>query len=112
MIYSTVIDCFGKGVIPYLYFNLNLISGNLLTTVYSSYQQSLYDKIISLREKGMNFVEIANWLNQNEYKTPRGRIFKNNHVHSIVKKRRGRLKILQTKPIQSLSSIRLKYKKV
>ena len=62
------------------------------------YQQSLYDKITSLREKGMNFVQIANWLNTKGYKTPRGRIFRNNHVQSIVKKRRTRLDMIQKEP--------------
>ena len=109
--YSTVTECFGKGVIPYLYFDLNLTSRNLHTPVYSNYQQSLYNKILSLREKGMNYVEIANWLNENNYKTPRGRFFRNNHVHSIVKKRRRRLDIIQKEPTQSLSNISLRYKK-
>ena len=111
MIYSTVTEYFGYGVLPYLHFTLNLSSQNLLTPVYSVYQQSLYDKITSLREKGMNFIEIANWLNTKGYKTPRGRIFRNNHVHSIVKKRRTRLDIIQKKPTQSLSNIILRYKK-
>ena len=99
-------ECFGKGVFPFLSFDLELTSQNLVTPVYSVYQQSLYNKILSLREKGMNYVEIANWLNDNNYKTPRGRIFRNNHVHSIVKKRRRHLDI-QKHPIQSLSNIKL-----
>ena len=111
MIYSTVTEYFGYGVLPYLHFTLSLSSPNLLTPVYSVYQQSLYDKITSLREKGMNFVQIANWLNTKGYKTPRGRIFRNNHVHSIVKKRRNHLDIIQKEPTQSLSNISLRYKK-
>ena len=104
-------ECSSNGVLSYLYFTLNLSSQNLITPVYSQYQQSLFDKIISLREKGMNYVEIANWLNENNYKTPRGRFFRNNHVHSIVKKRRRRLDIIQKEPTQSLSNISLRYKK-
>ena len=104
-------ECSSNGVLPYLYFDLTLSSQNLLTPVYSVYQQSLYNKILSLREKGMNYVQIANWLNTRKYKTPRGRIFRNNHVHSIVKKRRNRLDILQKEPTQSLSNISLRYKK-
>ena len=38
-----------------------------------------------MREKGMNDVQIANWLNDNGYKTPRVNTFKNNLVHSITK---------------------------
>ena len=110
--YSTVMECFGKGAFPCLSFDLKLTSQNLVSPVYSSYQQSLYNKITSLREKGMNFVQIANWLNTKGYKTPRGRFFRNNHVHSIVKKKRRRLKILKSKPTQSLSNIKLRYIKL
>ena len=102
-------ECSSNGVFPHLYFDLTLSSQNLITPVYSVYQQLLYDKIISQREKGMNYVQIANWLNAKGYKTPRGRFFRNNHVHSIVKKRRNRLDVVKTKSMQSLSNIRLRY---
>jgi len=36
----------------------------------------------------MNYKEVADWLNDNGYKTLRGGKFKNNHTHSIVKKKR------------------------
>ena len=42
----------------------------------------------------MNDVQIANWLNDNGHKTPRGNTFRNNHVHSIAKKRKRRLEII------------------
>tara|TARA_Y100000114_G_scaffold154918_1_gene177932 strand:- start:2542 stop:2730 length:189 start_codon:yes stop_codon:yes gene_type:complete len=38
----------------------------------------------------LGYRRIAYWLNDNQYKTPRGHEFKNNHVHSILKKRRIR----------------------
>ena len=104
-------ECSSNGVFPHLYFDLTLSSQNLITPVYSVYQQLLYDKIISHREKGMNYVQIANWLNENGYKTPRGNTFRNNHVHSIVKKRRSRLEFIRREPTQSLSNISLRYKK-
>ena len=40
----------------------------------------------------MNDVQIANWLNENGHLTPRGNTFRNNHVHSIAKKRKRRNK--------------------
>ena len=43
-----------------------------------------------MREKGMNDVQIANWLNDNGHPTPRGNKFKNAHVHSIAKKKKIR----------------------
>ena len=57
----------------------------------------------------MNDVQIANWLNENGHKTPRGNTFSNNHVHTIVRKRTNRLDILETEPKQSLSNIAIRY---
>ena len=37
---------------------------------------------------------LLSWLNEKQYKTPRGHEFKNNHVHSILKKRRIRNEII------------------
>jgi len=108
-----VTEYFIKGVFGYpnalLCFDLNLSSQNLWTSTYSNHQQFLYDTITDLRQKEMNDVQIANWLNENGHKTPRGNTFRNNHVHSIVKKRRKRLDILNTEPRQSLSYIMIKY---
>tara|TARA_B100000989_G_scaffold273988_1_gene232499 strand:+ start:909 stop:1088 length:180 start_codon:yes stop_codon:yes gene_type:complete len=56
----------------------------------------------------MNFKEIADWLNENEHLTPRGNKFKNNHLHSIAKKRKRRLEILDTEPTLSISNIKFK----
>ena len=111
MIYSTVTECFGKGVIPYLNFDLNLSSQNLRISNYSPYQHFLFKTISEMREKGMNDVQIANWLNDNGHPTPRGNKFKNAHVHSIAKKRKRRLEILDRKPTLSISNINFRYKK-
>ena len=59
----------------------------------------------------MNDVQIANWLNDNGHKTPRGNIFKNNHVHSIAKKRKRRLEIIDTAPTMSISNVIFHYTK-
>ena len=64
-----------------------------------------------MREKGMNDVQIANWLNDNGHPTPIGNTFKNAHVHSIAKKRKRRLEILDRKPTLSISNINFRYKK-
>jgi len=56
----------------------------------SDYQNFLHDKIKELHDSGLGYRRIAYWLNDNQYKTPRGHEFKNNHVHSILKKRRIR----------------------
>ena len=105
-------DCFGKGVFRYpnslLCFDLNLTSPNLRIPNYSQYQHFLYETIIELRNKEMNDVQIANWLNKNRHLTPRGNRFRNNHVHSIAKKRKRRLEIIETKPTVSISNVNFK----
>ena len=55
---------------------------------YSQYQFFLYETITEQREKGKTFDQIANWLNKKGYLSVRGKKFKGNHVHSIVKKKR------------------------
>ena len=57
----------------------------------------------------MNDVQIADWLNENGHLTPRGNKFKNNHVHSIAKKRKRRLEIIDTKPTLSISNMSVQY---
>ena len=54
----------------------------------SEYQFFLYETITSQRENGKTFDQIADWLNKRDYLTVRGKKFKGNHVHSIVKKKR------------------------
>ena len=58
--------------------------------IYSEYQEFLYKTISKLRETGLTFNQIADQLNTQEYKTPRGKLFTSAHAHSIVKKRRIR----------------------
>ena len=55
---------------------------------YSQYQFFLYETITGQREKGRTFDQIAGWLNGKGYLSVRGKKFKGNHVHSIVKKKR------------------------
>lgn len=108
-------DCVSKWVVgtynPLLCFDLILSSQNLRVSRYSDYQHFLFKTITEMREKGMNDVQIANWLNENGHPTPRGNKFKNSHVHSIAKKRKRRLEILDRKPTLSISNINFRYKK-
>ncbi len=58
---------------------------------YSNYQNLLYSVIFKMRqEEGLSFNKIAQYLNENGYKTPRDKVFEGKHVHSILKKRRLR----------------------
>ena len=54
---------------------------------YSEYQFFLYETTTGQREKGKTFDQIADWLNKKGYLSVRGKKFKGNHVHSIVKKK-------------------------
>ena len=74
----------------YLTFLLSVRASHLWIAQYSEYQQFLYLTITGLREKGLNYRQIADWLNENDYKTPRGKKFLNAHAHSIVKKKKIR----------------------
>ena len=74
----------------FLTFRLSVRASHLWVAPYSEYQQFLYLTITGLREKGLNYRQIADWLNENDYTTPRGKKFLNAHAHSIVKKKKIR----------------------
>ena len=70
----------GKSIHPfntdiYFTFTLEVRFTNLRVALYSAYQQFFYDNICAFREKGGNYTQVADWLNQNDYKTPRGKMF-------------------------------------
>ncbi len=69
-------------------FTLTSRSPALTGNYYSDYQFFLYQTITEQREKGKTFDQIAEWLNKKNYLSVRGKKFKGNHVHSIVKKKR------------------------
>ena len=94
IIYSTVSFVWCKGGDKLsdanIYFTFDLItrSSSLNKQFYSNYQTVLHDIISEKLDKGMNYKEIAEWLNENGYKTSRGHSFRNNHTHSIIKKKK------------------------
>ena len=55
---------------------------------YSEYQQFLAARIQDLRNEGLGYRKIAQWLREKGYKTPRGKRFYGNHVYSILKRKR------------------------
>ena len=73
-----------------LTFNFSISHRSLALTGnrYTSYQFFLYKTITEQREKGKTFEHIADWLNKKGYLSVRGKKFKVNHVHSIMKKKR------------------------
>ncbi len=71
-------------------FTVEVSFSNLWVSPYSSYQQFLYDTICKYRKTGWNYQQIADWLNDNDFTTPRGKSFFNSSAQSIVKKKNNR----------------------
>ena len=74
---------------------------------YSQYQFFIYETITEQREKGKTFDQIAEWLNGKGYLSVRGKKFKGNHVHSIVKKKRLKDEKLEREYPEKWSDFRL-----
>ena len=92
MIYSTVTEYwYGYALLNadvFYHFTITQRTPHLNVPQYSEYQFFLYKTITGQREKGKTFDQIAEWLNKKGYLSVRGKKFKGNHVHSIVKKKR------------------------
>jgi len=58
---------------------------------YNSYQEFLYNLCTSLKKKGLGYRKISYYLNENGYKSVRGKKIKNTSVYSILKK--GKMRI-------------------
>ena len=69
-------------------FTITIHHPTLNASHFSEYQFFLYETITEQRDKGKTFDQIAEWLNEKGYLSVRGKKFKGNHVHSIVKKKR------------------------
>ena len=67
----------------------------------------MYQTISEHREKGKTFDQIAEWLNEKGYLSVRGKKFKGNHVHSIVKKKRLKDEKLEREYPEKWSDFRL-----
>ena len=77
----------------YLYLSI-ITKSQLLCSDYShynSYQEFLYNLCTSLKKKGLGYRKISYYLNQNGYKSVRGKEIKNTSVYSILKKGKMRM---------------------
>ena len=93
----------------YFTFTVELTVSNLWQTKYSDYQQFLYDTITGFVEINWNYQEIADWLNENNYKTTRGKQFFNSSCQSIVKKKNRRDARLNKKYHPKLSNFAISF---
>jgi hypothetical protein len=67
---------------------LVITSPNLWMSPYNEHQQTLFGIIQHKHEvEEMNFVQISEWLNENQYKTPRGKVFSPSHAWGIYTKK-------------------------
>ena len=70
-------------------FSISITTTKLWDSNYSEYQEYLYKRICGYTEDfltPMGYRKISQIFNEEGLKTPRGSVFKNNHVHSIYKK--------------------------
>ena len=72
---------------------------------YSDCQYLLYETISELKDKNLTFNQIADELNRQGYLSASGKVFKGNHVHSILKKKRIRYKKFYKKYPEEWSDI-------
>ena len=75
---------------------------------YSEYQQFLYNRICKYKDNNVTpvgFRKISKIFNDEGLKTPRGSIFKNNHVHSIYKKGKIREERINREDIVEVSNL-------
>jgi hypothetical protein len=72
---------------------LEITSPNLWMSPYSEHQQTLFGIIQQKHEvEGLNFVQISEWLNENHYLTPRGKVFTQSHAWGIYTKKMRSIK--------------------
>jgi len=80
--YSTVTELGDGGAVEYadafFCFTITFRTPLLQLPLYSQYQFFLYENISKLREKGMSYNKIAQWLNKKNYLSARGKLFKGN----------------------------------
>ena len=97
--YSTVgklrYGCANLNTDFFFYFTITIHHPTLNASHFSKYQFFLYQTINKQREKGKTFDQIAEWLNKKGYQSVRGKKFKSNHVHSIVKKKKLKVEKLE-----------------
>ena len=87
--------------------SITVVTTKLWKSNYSPYQEELYRKICDFKGNvftPLGYRKIAHILNNEGYKTPRGSIFKNNHVHSIYKKGNNRKERMEREEISLVLS--------
>jgi len=95
----------------YLSFEINVTAPRLRGINYSSYQHELYELCKKMRDEGKTLPYIANWLTENGYKSARGKVLKNPHIHSILKKKKLADERISERFIPNIENMRLTLKR-
>ena len=89
-------------------FLVSITTTKLWKSNYSEYQQYLFNRICEYKEcflTPIGYRKISQIFNEEGLKTPRGSIFKNNHVHSIYKKGKIREERINREDIVEVSQV-------
>ena len=103
VLYSGVVDSDGfcYTLLSLIVIKINITYKNIYPSNYSKYQEKLYNRIKKYKDhkvSPLGWTEISDILNSQGLKTPMGKTFKSNHVHSIYKKGKIREERLNYKP--------------
>ncbi len=96
----------------FISFTVKITASHLKKIRYSHYQQKLSEIIKKKHVSGMGYRRISYWLNNHGYKTPRGHKFKNNHVFSILKKKRIADERMEKRFEPTIENLRLELKQI
>ena len=89
-------------------FSISVVTTNLWKSNYTGYQEYLFNRIRSYIEENLTpigYRKISQIFNNEGLLTPRGSVFKNNHVFSIYKKGKIRLERINRKDIVEISDV-------
>jgi len=87
-------------------FSISITTTKLWDSNYSEYQKYLYNRICEYKDKSVTpigYRKISQIFNKEGLRTPRGNVFKNNHVHSIYKKGKIREERVYRKDVVKIS---------
>ena len=69
----------------FISFTIKITALHIRKIRYPSFLHELWNICNSMREESATFLIIAKHLNENGYKSARGKLFKNSHIHLILK---------------------------
>ena len=91
-------------------FYTNKLVFNRNEHLWSDDQQKIHDLIKSLNENGLGYRRISHYLNEREIKTSKGNSWKNNNVHSVLKRNKEREEYRKNNQTALLIKIKKKFK--